>query len=116
MSEIVYKICHKEEWQTALKHQVYKGSSLDLQDGFIHLSTANQAAETARLHFANQSGLMLIAVDPTGLIIRYEPSRDGQLFPHLYGDLPVDHALWAEALPLGADGTPEVESLLKEHR
>jgi len=47
VSEIVYKICHKEEWQTALKHQVYKGSSLDLQDGFIHLSTADQAAETA---------------------------------------------------------------------
>ena len=116
MSEIVYKICHEEEWQTAINDKVFKGSSLDLQDGFIHLSTAEQAAETARLYFANQKGLMLIAVDPTGLPIRYETSRDGQMFPHLYGDLPVDHAIFADALPLDTDGTPEVAKLLKNHQ
>jgi uncharacterized protein (DUF952 family) len=58
---------------------------------------------------------VLVAIDPTGLPVRYETSRDGQLFPHLYADLPVDHAIWVEALPLDADGTPEVAPILKQH-
>ena len=115
MSEIVYKICSDEEWKAAVRDKVFKGSALDISDGFIHLSTAEQAAETARLHFANKSGLVLVAIDPTGLPVRYETSRDGQLFPHLYADLPVDHAIWVEALSLNADGTPEVAPILKQH-
>lgn len=86
---VVYKICTGEEWQNAQSRGVYQGSALDQADGFIHLSTARQVDETMRLHFAGIAGLVLLEVATEGLDIRYENARGGQLFPHLYGDLPL---------------------------
>jgi uncharacterized protein (DUF952 family) len=89
---------------------VFEGSGVDLADGFIHFSTAAQAGETARRHFAGQADLVVLAVDAEGLgeALRWEPSRGGDLFPHLYG--PLDVALVAKVgeAPLGADGAPDV--------
>jgi uncharacterized protein (DUF952 family) len=82
------------------------GTPDDIRDGFIHLSTAAQLRETATRHFTGQSDLVLLAVDATvlGSSLRYEASRGGDLFPHLYGDLPVAAIAWAKPLPHGPDG------------
>ncbi len=79
---------------------------VDLADGYIHFSTAAQVQETAARHFAGQTELLLVAVDPAALgeALRWEPSRGGDLFPHLYQPLPLSAVRWTEALPLGADG------------
>lgn len=107
MSKTIYKIVPQELWQKARSEGVFKGASIDLQDGYIHFSTARQAVETAKLHFAGQSGLLLVAVevDRLGDALRFEPSRGGDLFPHLFADLPMDAILWEKPLPLGADGS-----------
>ncbi len=106
MPNIVYKIVPTSLWQDARKTGVFQGAPVDLKDGFIHFSTAEQARETARLHFANVEGLLLVAVDVDALgeALRFEPSRGGQLFPHLYANLPLDAVLWERPLPLGPDG------------
>jgi uncharacterized protein (DUF952 family) len=101
----IYKICPAELWREAEAAGVFRGSPVDLADGFIHFSTAAQAAETAAKHFAGQHDLLLAAFDDAGIgDVRYEPSRGGQLFPHLYGALDPKLALWVKPLPLGADG------------
>ena len=84
----------------------FPGAPVDLADGFIHFSTAEQVTETAARHFAGQDDLVLVAVDAAALgpALRNEPSRGGALFPHLYGALPLDAVLWVKPLPLGADG------------
>ena len=84
----------------------FRGSDLDLRDGFIHFSTAAQVAETAAKHFARQSGLMLVAVDCNALgpALKWERSRGGDLFPHLYAALPLSAVLWARPLPDEVDG------------
>ena len=89
--ELVFKICGEEEWRLAEKENVYRGSTVDLRDGFIHFSTAEQLAETAAKHFAGRGDLLLIAVsaEALGQALRFEPSRGGALFPHLYGPLPL---------------------------
>ena len=89
MAELIYKIAGAEEWRAAERAGVYEGSEVDRRDGFIHFSAAAQVEETARRHFAGRSDLWLIAVAVDGLDIRWEPSRGGQLFPHLYGVLPL---------------------------
>lgn len=83
---IIYKLCPRSEWPDGDFH----GSAVDLRDGFIHFSTAEQLAETARRHFANVPDLLVIEVDADALgdALRWEPSRGGALFPHLYGVLP----------------------------
>jgi uncharacterized protein (DUF952 family) len=103
---LIYKICPANEWREAEREGVFHGMAVDRSDGFIHFSTADQVAETAARHFAGQRDLMLIAVDATalGAALRWEPSRGGALFPHLYGPLPVVAALRIDALPLGPDG------------
>ena len=103
---IIYKIVPASLWQDAQNSGEFKGAAVDLSDGFIHFSTADQAEETAARHFAGQDGLLLVAVDDQALGDRlvYEPSRGGALFPHLYGPLPLDAVLWQKPLPLGADG------------
>jgi uncharacterized protein (DUF952 family) len=103
---VIYKICPEADWRDAERAGVYRGMPIDHRDGFMHFSTAGQVAETAAKHFAGGRDLMLIAVDGDRLgdKLRWEPSRGGALFPHLYGDLPVSAVLTAEPLPLGADG------------
>jgi uncharacterized protein (DUF952 family) len=102
----VYKICTAAEWDAAVRDGVYRGSAVDLRDGFIHFSTAAQTRETAAKHFAGLSDLVLIGVDDTrlGAALRWEPSRGGALFPHLYAPLPVDAATSVTPLALAADG------------
>jgi uncharacterized protein (DUF952 family) len=110
---LIYKLLDRRAWEAALAEGVFSGSAVDLADGFIHFSTAAQAAETARRHFAGQADLMLVAVDPDrlGATLRWEPSRGGELFPHLYGPLPTAAAVSARPLALGSDGAPDVGEL-----
>jgi uncharacterized protein (DUF952 family) len=102
----IYKICSAAEWREAEQTGVYRGSAVDRRDGFIHFSTAAQAAETAARHFAGQHDLLLIAVDADalGARLKWEPSRGGALFPHLYGELPLSAVRRVDPLSLGADG------------
>jgi uncharacterized protein (DUF952 family) len=104
--QVIYHMCRRAEWQAAEKAGVYRGSSQDAADGFIHFSTADQLAGAAAKHRAGQRDLVLLAVESTqlGALLRWEPARDGALFPHLYGDLPLGAVRWAKDLPLGADG------------
>lgn len=106
MSDIIFKICPKDLWEEAKAEGVFKGAAIDLADGFIHFSTLAQVKETAAKHFKGQEHLLLIAVDGTclGDALKYEVSRGGDLFPHLYDRLKLDDVLWVKPLPLGADG------------
>jgi len=99
-------MCRRDEWQTAAASGSYPGSSQDRADGFIHFSTRAQIVETAARHRTGQDGLVLLAVDPVALgpALKWEPSRNGQLFPHLHGALPASAVIWARILPLGPDG------------
>ena len=103
---IIYKICPALLWREAEKVGFFAGAPIDIQDGYLHFSTAKQVGETAARHFAGQSDLMLIAIDGDSLgeALRYEPSRGGDLFPHLYAHLPLSAVRWVKPLPLGADG------------
>jgi uncharacterized protein (DUF952 family) len=104
----IYKILPRLDWEAALAARRFDGSPVDRQDGFIHFSTAAQAQETARRHFAGQEDLVVLTVeaDDLGAALRWEASRGGDLFPHLYAHL--DPALVREVTeaPLGADGVP----------
>lgn len=102
----IYKICPAEMWQAAVTAGIFRGAPVDRADGFIHFSTAEQVKETATRHFAGADGLVLVAVDSDrlGSALRYEPSRGGALFPHLYAPLDPAAALWVKPLPLTSDG------------
>ena len=102
----IYKICTASEWSDAERDGVYRGSAVDRKDGFIHFSTAEQAAETAAKWFAGQRDLVLVAVDADtlGEKLKWEPSRGGALFPHLYGELDAMAVLRVDPLPLDASG------------
>ncbi len=103
---IVYKIAAAEEWAKARAAGVFAGASVDRADGFIHFSTAEQAPETAAKWFAGRENLILAAIDAEALgkDLRWEPSRGGALFPHLYAALPMSAVVWSRPLPLGSDG------------
>lgn len=105
-SGVIYKIVPAALWRAAEATGTFDGAPVDLADGFIHFSTGAQVAETAARHFAGQTDLLLVAVDGAtlGPALRYEPSRGGALFPHLYAGLPVAAALWVRPLPTGPDG------------
>ena len=103
---IIYKICDAAIWDTAETKGAFAGAGIDLEDGFIHFSTASQVAETARRHFRNRPGLVLVAVETEALDIVWEPSRGGELFPHLYSDLPIASAISVVALVCDEDGVP----------
>jgi len=112
---IIYHMCRAEEWADAAPTGTYPGSSQDAADGFIHFSTAAQVVESAAKHRAGQAGLVLLTVDADALgeHLWWEPARGGQLFPHLYGALPVTAVLRVDPLPLGPDGRhvfPPLES------
>ena len=102
----IYKICPTLEWREAELSGIYSGSAVDRRDGFIHFSTAEQAAETAAKHFAGQRDLVLVAVDAAklGKRLKWEPSRGGALFPHLYGALELGNVLSVAPLPLDEHG------------
>ena len=103
----IYKICTAAMWRDAERIGVFRGSELDVRDGFIHFSTAAQAVETAAKHFAGQSDLVLVHVDTgkLGKRLKWEVSRGGALFPHLYGDLDLAAVSVVDPLSLDADGT-----------
>jgi uncharacterized protein (DUF952 family) len=103
--DLIYKICSRAEWQAALSCGLYCGSADDLRDGFIHFSRASQLRATAQKYFAGRTDLMLVAVarGALGPALRDEPSRGGDMFPHLYAPLAVDSVGWA--MPLAWDGT-----------
>ena len=102
----IFHMCRRDEWQDAQAARHYGGSSQDQADGFIHFSTRDQVVESAAKHRAGQDGLLLLEVDAPALgpALKWEPSRGGQLFPHLYGDLPLAAVIAAHDLPLGPDG------------
>jgi uncharacterized protein (DUF952 family) len=104
---LIYKICPESLWREAEAAGSFAGAPVDLADGFIHFSTGAQLRETAARHFAGQRGLLLIAVDDAKLkpALRYEPSRGGALFPHLYAPLDPKAVRWIAPLPLGQDGS-----------
>ena len=102
----IYKICESALWREAERAGIFRGAPVDLRDGFIHFSTADQVRATAARHFPGAADLMLIAVDVVALDgpLKWEVSRGGDLFPHLYGVLPLAAVRWAKPLPLGGDG------------
>lgn len=112
--QFVYKICPAPLWREAERLGSFTGAPVDLRDGYIHLSGAAQVAETARRHFRGEADLLLVAVDALALgsALRWETSRDGEPFPHLYGPLPLSAAVSARALPLGPDGVHDVAAAL----
>ena len=111
---MIYKICPASAWREAERQGVYRGSADDARDGFIHFSLASQVAETARKHFAGERGLFLIevAADALGERLRWERSRNDELFPHLYGELDlgaVTNVLSMRARSDGYHDIPELE-------
>jgi uncharacterized protein (DUF952 family) len=103
---LIYKIFRRPEWDAFKDAGDTAGAPVDLADGFIHFSTAQQVAETAAKHFATESDLVLVAFQSGafGADIRWEPSRGGALFPHLFRRLRMTDVLWDKSLPLGATG------------
>ena len=111
----IYKICDQSLWRQAESEKQFRGTPDDARDGFIHFSAAAQLAGTAAKYFAGATGLILVAVDAGKLdvALKWEISRNGELFPHLYAPLPLAAVLWARPLPDEVDGRrhlPEVQS------
>jgi uncharacterized protein (DUF952 family) len=108
VSRPVYKILRVFEWQAAEQHGCFEGSEDDRRDGFIHLSTAEQLRGTVAKHFASDDYLVLAAIDPGALgeRLKWEPSRDGALFPHLYRELPLSAVIGLASVQRDADGEP----------
>jgi uncharacterized protein (DUF952 family) len=106
MQDLIYKICPEALWREAEAKGRFDGAPVDHADGYIHFSTAEQAGETAAKHFAGQRGLLLVAVDAGALgdALKWEVSRGGALFPHLYAPLTLDAVAWVRPMPLGPDG------------
>jgi len=109
----IYKILPRALWQAAQAAGHLDGAAIDLTDGYIHLSTAEQAQDTARLHFRGQADLVVLTVDtvPLGAALKWETSRGGQLFPHLYGPLDPVHVVAVTEAPLDAEGVPQLGPL-----
>jgi uncharacterized protein (DUF952 family) len=103
---LIFKIFRRPEWDAFRAAGETLGAPVDLADGFIHFSTSAQVAETAARHFATESDLVLVALDPDrlGPDLKWEPSRGGALFPHLYRKLALAEVVWDKSLPLGASG------------
>ncbi len=109
----IYKILSRSEWTQAQAAGVFEGSAVDHADGFIHFSSAAQAAETARRHFAGQADLVVLEIEAgdLGAALVWEPSRGGDLFPHLYGPLATDKVRAVTDAPLASDGVPQLGKL-----
>ena len=109
MAATIYKISTTALWREAERAGAFTGAPVDIADGFIHFSTAAQAGETARRHFAGQGDLVVLEVeaDDLGAALKWEPSRGGDLFPHLYGDLDPRQVRQVREAPLDAAGVPD---------
>jgi uncharacterized protein (DUF952 family) len=103
---LIFKIVHRGEWEAATRGGEYAGSAKDRADGFLHFSTAKQLMGTLERYYANETGLALVAVneDLLGSALKYEPSRDGALFPHLYAPLPVSAVKWVREIGRDLNG------------
>ncbi len=112
--DLIYKILPASLWLEAQERGHFSGAPADLADGFIHFSLRAQVEETAAKWFSGQADLLLIAADPglLGEALRFEPSRGGALFPHLYSALPLDAVVFVKSLPLRTDGTHDFTGLL----
>ena len=110
---MIYKICPASAWREAERQGVYRGSADDIRDGFIHFSLPSQVAETARKHFFGQTGLFLIEVDADALgdNLRWERSRNDELFPHLYGELDLGAVRRVLRLDARSDGSHDIPEL-----
>lgn len=110
----IYKILPRREWEAAQTQGQFEGSAVDLADGFIHFSAADQAAETARRYFAGQTDLFVLVADAESLgsALKWEPSRGGALFPHLFGPLPCALVIEARPAPLTPEGLPDLGDLI----
>ncbi len=110
----IYKICPASAWREAERQGVFRGSADDLRDGFIHFSAASQVAGTVAKHFAGQTGLFLIAVDVDALgpALKWERSRDDELFPHLYGELDMGAVINILDLRARSDGSHDIPELV----
>jgi uncharacterized protein (DUF952 family) len=114
MHATIYKIATEAAWRNAEKAGLFKGAAIDLSDGYMHFSSADQVRETSAKHFAGQTDMVLVAVDAKmlGDKLKYEASRGGALFPHLYAALDLAAVLWVKRLPLGPSNEhlfPELE-------
>ena len=109
----IYKICSASAWREAERQGVYRGSADDMRDGFIHFSTASQVAETARKHFFGQTGLFLVEIDADALgrRLRWERSRNNELFPHLYGELDLGTVRGVYSMHARSDGLHDIPEL-----
>ena len=103
---LIYKICHKAEWAVAVREGIYAGSAKDREDHFMHFSTAEQVSGTLERHYAGARDLVLVEVkaEPLGNALKFEVSRDGAIFPHLYGTLPMAFVNWVKPIRYSADG------------
>lgn len=110
---LVYKIADKDVWDQAKRDGVFEGAAIDISDGFIHFSTAEQVASTAQKHFAGVKNLVLAAIDAKALVgqIVYEEARGGELFPHLYQPLPMDVIVWTKPLVVDENGAHIIPDL-----
>lgn len=114
MTALIYKIVDRKTWDAACREGAFAGSADDERDGFIHLSAVHQVRATAERHFKGVEDLVLVAFDEAALgsALKWEPSRGGDLFPHLYGPLPSGLALGVSPLPLGEGGLPQIPAEL----
>jgi len=101
---LIYKICNVDLWEKARAEGQFIGAEIDLRDGFIHFSTAEQLGETLLLHFERVENLLLLTIDGSRLDVKWEPARTGNLFPHLYNTLPLSAVLAINPLLLDHDG------------
>ena len=113
--EFIYKIATAENFAAAKAAGTYTGMPIDEKDGYIHFSTAGQLAETLGLHFKGQKGLVLFSVRSfdLGAMLRWEPSRRGQLFPHVYGTFPISAIAWQGTVDVGDDGSVTLPAEVK---
>jgi uncharacterized protein (DUF952 family) len=109
----IYKICPASAWRDAERQGVFRGSADDIRDGFIHFSAASQVAETAQKHFFKQTDLLLIAVDADALgdRLRWERSRNDELFPHLYGELDLGAVVGVHSMRRRSGGLHDIPEL-----
>jgi len=112
--DLIYKIAPASLWRKAQDKGRFDGAPVDIADGYIHFSTAEQAEATAAKYFSGKDDLLLVVVDTKRLgdVLHFEPSRGGVPFPHLYSALPLDAVVWARPLPLRPDGGHDFAGLL----